>query len=268
MFYIDIDNKKFVPAPLGSDSLQRPPSGRPFPPPCPPPARSWESLCGHPTCPPPCPPVRPIERPVLTHTETAYLEFTLLHADHTPVDVTDWTFVLAVDNTFCHDDQLIAFAQDFTIIDAQNGVISFNVECSSVKFQKMLKAHIPPAEVKMEIVRYLPGSADGVAILQDIGIRLKPRLYAWQGAPSDASPNYYTKAQVDSLIKGGLPDSDSSTGIVINGHGDPDPSIGDSGDIYINRDQQTLWIKGQTQWSFLGYISETPELYYEIIEDL
>lgn len=143
MFYVDIDNKRFIPPP-SSDSLQRPPSGCSFPPSCPPPARSWESLCepykilpAH------------VKKPVLIHTEIVEIPFTLVHEDYTPVDITDMTFVLAVDDNFNHQDQLIAFSEDFTIEDPLNGIVTFRVDCSSVKFQEVLKQHVPASMVMM-----------------------------------------------------------------------------------------------------------------------
>ena len=94
-------------------------------------------------------------------------------------------------------------------------------------------------------MQYPSGSPDGTAILQDRGIQMRPRLYAWEGAPSPASPEYYTKAQITSILKHYQPvGSDSSTGTVINGEGDPAPELGLPGDLYIDTLDHKLWLKG------------------------
>lgn len=263
MFYVDIDNKRFV-SPPSSDSLQGPPSGCSFPPPCPPPARSWESLCE---------PYKhnevSVKKPVLIHTQLVSLSFTLVHEDFTPVDITDMTFILAVDNNFDHRDQLIAFSEDFTIVDAVNGVLSFNINCSSQKFQKVLQDHVPASHIMMQMVYYPAGSTNGFSVLQDRGIQLKPRLYAYQGAPDDGSPNYYTKSQIGAILKKRPQgESTSSAGVVINGEGLPSPDIGYFGDMYINTEDHGVFIKRQSQWLFIGYITtELPELFYDVVED-
>lgn len=100
MFYVDIDNKRFISKPPESDSisLQRPLSGCSFPPSCPP-SRSWGDLC-EPYFKKPV--QQEIKKPVLVHTELTEISVTLLHQDLTPVDIDKLTFVLAVDDNFDH----------------------------------------------------------------------------------------------------------------------------------------------------------------------
>lgn len=122
----------------------------------------------------------------------------------------------------------------------------------------------------MQIVMYPPGSSNGTAILQDRGIQLRPRVYTWEDAPVPEDPKYYTKKQVNALLQGYIPGlSDSSTGKIFNGHGDPDPDSCTPGDVYINLDDLSIWLRTQTQWVFFGYSVDEPlDLVYDIIEDV
>lgn len=121
----------------------------------------------------------------------------------------------------------------------------------------------------MQVVRYLPGSAVGLAVLQDRGIQLRPRVYAWEGAPDNASPNYYTKSQIGAILKKRPEgESTSSAGVVINGSGVPSSDVGYYGDMYIDTEDHSIYIKKQSQWLFIGYITaQLPELFYDVIED-
>lgn len=72
----------------------------------------------------------------------------------------------------------------------------------------------------MEITYFPAGSASGTTFLQDRGIQLKPKVYAYEGSPHPSSPNYYTKTQIDSILKSyAKTDSDATIGNIINGHG-------------------------------------------------
>lgn len=194
-----------------------------------------------------------------------------MYRNGAPFDLTDATLVLAVDNDFRHNNELIAFCQDVTIDYPEEGIAVFHVDCSSLKFQRMTRAHIPASETIMEVTYYAPGSASGKSLLQDRGIQLKPRLYTYEGSPRPNTPYYYTKSQVDSLLKSyAKKDSDATQGTVINGHGTPLPSQGLAGDMYIDLDTRALYLRDQTQWTQLGYVAADPQgqtidLYYDIL---
>lgn len=95
-----------------------------------------------------------------------------------------------------------------------------------------------------------------MAILQDSGIKLHQRIYSDEGQPQQDESNYYTKSQINSLLKNIKPSgSNSSAGTILNGDSAPDPLYGTPGDFYIDTKNKGLYLKGLDDWNFLGYLA-------------
>ena len=258
-YYVNVQTRQFIQAPDSSDSHHRRP--RPLPCNC---KDDRPTFLNYGKRPAP----KPIAKPQLTQQQFNKILITFLNGDGTPFDFTDMTILLAVDNDFRHDNDLIALCDNGTIVDAQQGKVLFNVSGYSAKFHKVVESKVPASAVYMEVVCYQNGDPQGIAILQDNGIKLLQRIYSDEGQPPEEISNYYTKVQINSLLKKFKPvDSDSSTGNIINGQGAPDKDMGMPGDFYVDTENKGLYLKGTDDWSFIGYLAmQLPQLQYEILQ--
>ena len=209
-----------------------------------------------------------IQRPRLVNYQHTFLEFQLLDSDKKPVDLTDCYLNLSVDDNFSHSDSLICPVTQGTVADPLQGIVSFNVDCFSKKFEEVLRKHIPAQAVYMQMQLYNAQHIDGKIVLQDNGVKLLPRLHTTQSAPQSGDSNYYNKQQVNALINSIVPGaSDSSQGSTFNGQGEPPDYIGLPGDTYIDTLNKAIYIKYSDGWRFIGYFEEQSlDLVYEIVQ--
>lgn len=142
------------------------------------------------------------DKPQFRHTESKAIDIMFLRSDGKPVDLTGTTLTLAMDNNYCHEDKLVAFAEgdSVQILNPESGIVRFFVDCNSSKFERLVR--YINASVKIEVVLIPAGETEERTILHDRGILLLPRIRTSEGAPADASPDYYSKAQIDAMLSG------------------------------------------------------------------
>nr|DAL71813.1 MAG TPA: hypothetical protein [Caudoviricetes sp.] len=141
------------------------------------------------------------DKPQFRHTESKSIDITFLRGDGTPLNLTGATLTLALDSNYYHWDKLTAFSEGdkVQILNPGGGVVRFFVDCNSAKFAQLVQCG--SSTVKMEIVMIAAGETEERTLLHDDGIRLLPRVHTSEGAPADASPDYYSKAQIDALMQ-------------------------------------------------------------------
>ena len=141
------------------------------------------------------------DKPQFRHTESKSIDITFLRGDGTPLNLTGATLTLALDSNYYHWDKLTAFSEGdkAQILNPGGGVVRFFVDCNSAKFAQLVQCG--SSTVKMEIVMIAAGETEERTLLHDDGIRLLPRVHTSEGAPADASPDYYSKAQIDALMQ-------------------------------------------------------------------
>ena len=197
-----------------------------------------------------------IHKPVLMNYQEAVVQITFLDNEGLPVDISNYVLGLAVDNTYSHSDSLICPVATGVAVSPLDGIAEFHINCSSYKFQKVVSAGIPASQVIMEITAYPAGSSTGSVWLQDRGIRLCPKLYWQQGEPQLADPNYYNKQQVDAIVLAlGGDVSDSTTGVWVNGYGEPLDYQGTPGDVYLDLLTNIVYFRKHGEWVQQGSLN-------------
>lgn len=142
------------------------------------------------------------DKPQFRHTESKAIDIMFLRSDGSPVDLTGATLTLAMDNNYCHEDKLVAFSEGdrVQILNPESGIVRFFIDCNSSKFERLVR--YINASVKIEVVLIPAGETEERTILHDKGILLLPRIRTSEGAPADASPDYYSKTQIDAMLAG------------------------------------------------------------------
>lgn len=142
------------------------------------------------------------DKPQFRHTESKAIDIMFLRSDGKPVDLTGATLTLAMDNNYCHEDKLVTFSEgdSVQILNPESGIVRFFIDCNSSKFARLVRDE--SASVKIEVVLIPAGETEERSILHDKGILLLPRIRTSEGAPADASPDYYSKAQIDAMLSG------------------------------------------------------------------
>lgn len=142
------------------------------------------------------------DKPQFRHTESKSIDITFLRGDGTPLNLTGATLTLALDSNYYHWDKLTAFSEGdkVQILNPGGGVVRFFVDCNSAKFAQLVQCG--SSTVKMEIVMIAAGETEERTLLHDKGILLLPRIRTSEGAPADASPDYYSKTQIDAMLSG------------------------------------------------------------------
>ena len=146
-------------------------------------------------------PATSYEKPVLAyHSCTAY-EFQFLDSEGAPVPLRDSdTLTLALDKDYQRETPLMAWCGSAEIINAEQGIVSFLIDCSAESFYSNVKnGAMSPI---MEIALYRGGDTRGIVLLQDT-VTAKPRVQTTEGAPASGTPEYYNAAQVNALLKSG-----------------------------------------------------------------
>ena len=146
-------------------------------------------------------PASAYDKPVLAyHSCTAY-DFQFLDSEGVPVPLRDSdTLTLALDKDYQRETPLMAWCGSAEIINAEQGIVSFLIDCSAESFYSNVKnGAMSPI---MEIALYRGGDTRGIVLLQDT-VTAKPRVQTTEGAPASGTPEYYNAAQVDALLKAG-----------------------------------------------------------------
>ena len=146
-------------------------------------------------------PASAYDKPVLAyHSCTAY-DFQFLDSEGVPVPLRDSdTLTLALDKDYQRETPLMAWCGSAEIINAEQGIVSFLIDCSAKSFYSNVKnGAMSPI---MEIALYRGGDTRGIVLLQDT-VTAKPRVQTTEGAPASGTPEYYNAAQVDALLKAG-----------------------------------------------------------------
>ena len=143
-------------------------------------------------------PASTYEKPIFAYNSYSAYRFQLLNADGTPFLLTeDDILTLALDKDYNKDTPLMAWSEECSIIDAENGIVEFSVDCSANSFYENVKGGA--ASAILEIALYRDGDTRGIVLLQD-SVTAKPRVQTTEGAPASSSPEYYTSAQIDALL--------------------------------------------------------------------
>lgn len=146
-------------------------------------------------------PASAYDKPVLAyHSCTAY-DFQFLDSEGVPVPLRDSdTLTLALDKDYQRETPLMAWCGSAEIINAEQGIVSFLIDCSAESFYSNVKnGAMSPI---MEIALYRGGDTRGIVLLQDT-VTAKPRVQTTEGTPASGTPEYYNAAQVDALLKAG-----------------------------------------------------------------
>ena len=146
-------------------------------------------------------PASAYDKPVLAyHSCTAY-DFQFLDSEGVPVPLRDSdTLTLALDKDYQRETPLMAWCGSAEIINAEQGIVSFLIDCSAESFYSNVKnGAMSPI---MEIALYRGGDTRGIVLLQDT-VTAKPRVQTTEGAPASGTPEYYNAAQVNALLKSG-----------------------------------------------------------------
>ena len=144
-------------------------------------------------------PASTYEKPIFAYNSYSSYRFQLLNADGTPFLLTeDDILTLALDKDYNKDTPLMAWSEECSIIDAENGIVEFSVDCSANSFYENVKGGA--ASAILEIALYRDGDTRGIVLLQD-SVTAKPRVQTTEGAPASSSPEYYTAAQIDALLR-------------------------------------------------------------------
>ncbi len=115
-------------------------------------------------------------------------------------------FELSIDCDFIHeDDPLMAYSTlsnqpgDWEDASPEDGKISLRVPCSTIAFNEKLQDS-ESKKAWMEIKKISPGSSD-VTVMLLASITAKNVLHLDESEPEPSDPLYYTRAQVDALLK-------------------------------------------------------------------
>lgn len=146
-------------------------------------------------------PASAYEKPVLAYHSCTSYEFQFLDSEGVPVSLRDSdTLTLALDKDYQRETPLMAWCGSAEIVNAEQGIVSFLIDCSSESFYSNVKnGAMSPI---MEIALYRGGDTRGIVLLQD-NVTAKPRVQTTEGAPTSGTPEYYNAAQVDALLKAG-----------------------------------------------------------------
>ena len=126
------------------------------------------------------------QHPVLTFCTKQKIELQFLNENGEAVRFNSAdTFDVSVDSNFRHDDPLMAYSENVEIIDAENGIIVIEIDCSASSFGDKLGIR---KEITgwIEIARYQLGSSDPEIILLDTVTCLN-RVRTDEGAPNTES---------------------------------------------------------------------------------
>ena len=138
-------------------------------------------------------------KPVFTYGTKTKLDIQILDNSGAPVTLNSSdTFTFALDNNFIHTDDLMCFSSSVQVTDAANGIISVAVDANTVSFESKLNG-AESITAWLEISRYISGSTDPEIIVQD-QCTCRNRVQTTENEPTSSEVDYYTAAQVDSLL--------------------------------------------------------------------
>ncbi|UDQ98965.1 hypothetical protein AAEX28_02480 [Lentisphaerota bacterium WC36G] len=125
-----------------------------------------------------------------------------LFSNETPQEIEPGvTFELGVDNNFKHDDDLMVLSNDFIVINAEQGIIQFNINTNTISFaDKIQQASI---SAYIQIKKYTADNTQGATILLD-KITALGSVLADSEPPEEQQSNFYNKTQVDALLNAGF----------------------------------------------------------------